>query len=285
VGAEIGVRKGLLVNPTEERLVAQLERVQQARKDPSMRPETIVVPVYDFPDKLAFLHTHGLHWDGLPELLMVDVPPTMLPASHNIMDSISSKLKESEDIAHGDIIEVEGQLVQVLKVSEEVNRASLINMVGMWNMEAEVTILKLLGSDESAAESADRDTLIPPAPDGNEALLKKILDDWRQVESFTFLVGGEQANDNPYNRMPIPLYYMLQHHRSSMNWDETFTREQGQYAWDNWDAIRHHARADLQGIGYALDGRYISSIASCAVLGPTLVQSRYQQGVKLASNN
>jgi len=67
--AEIGVRKELLANPDDFRLVEQLQRAQQARNDPFERPSAGCVPTWEAPNEYAFIYTHGLQWDGLPELV------------------------------------------------------------------------------------------------------------------------------------------------------------------------------------------------------------------------
>lgn len=68
-------------------------------------------------------------------------------------------------------------------VSEEVNRSLIVNHVGgYWNYEAEVMVLKL-PNEQNLPEARKRDVFVPPAPDGQEKRLKRILDKWRGVES------------------------------------------------------------------------------------------------------
>lgn len=94
-------------------------------------------------------------------------------------------------------------------VSEEANRAAMMNIVGRWNVNAEVTILKLLDED-NPHEPKDRETSIPPAPDGNEMRLRTILDKWHEAETFTLLIDSDEENENEYNRMTIPLSFIMQ---------------------------------------------------------------------------
>ncbi len=282
--AEIGARKGLLIDPENQELIEQLERVQEARNNPSPTERIRVVPIYDPPDTLGFVHTHGLVWKGIPELLMMDVPSRMLPLAIELVGTVATKLQDGTlDLSHGDTINIDGDRLQALTVWEDANRTAMINICGLLNEHCELIVLKLLDQD-NPPESRDRETSNPAAPDGNENRLKSILEKWRDVSSFMFLVDGDEENDNEYNRMEAPLSFVLMKQTTQSNWDETFTRQEGQYVWDNWEAIRHHARADLLGVGYALDGQYIRNIARHCQ-SPTIVQSRYQQGVKMATED
>ena len=280
--AEIGVRKGLLIAPENADLIEQLERVQEARNNPSQVVR--IVPIYDAPDTLGFVYTHGLVWKGIPELLMVDVPSGLMSLAVELIGTVAIGLeKGTMDLSHGDTINIDGDRLQALCVSEDENRIAMINICGYLNEHCELIVLKLL-DEENPLESRDRETSIPAAPDGNENRLKSILDKWRDVSSFTFFVDGDEENENAYNRMEVPLSLVLMKRTMQSNWDETFTRQEGQYTWDNWDAICHHARADLLNVGYALDGQYIRNIARHCQ-SPTIIQSRYQQGVKMATEH
>lgn len=282
--AEVGARKGLLIDPENALLIEQLERVQEARNNPTSRnPRCTVIPVYDAPDQYGFVYSHGLIWEGLPELLMMDVPSRKILLATSLIDAVATMLQEGDmNLLHGDTINVDGDRLQALMVSEEANRSEIINIGGAWNEEAEIVVLKLLDDKDNLPEPRDRETSIPPAPDSNETLLRSILDKWRGVESFTFLVDGEEENENEYNRMEVPLSFVLKVRSPHTNWDATFTDQEGRYTLENWEAIKHHARADLLGVSYELDGTYIQNIARHSQ-SPSVVQSRYRQGVKMAT--
>jgi len=97
-----------------------------------------------------------------------------------------------------------------------------------------------------------------------------------------FFVDRNEENENEYNRMSIPLSFMLKKGPTQQtNWGATLTKAEARYAYSKWGAVRHHARADLQGVGYALDRRCIRNIARHSQ-SASMVHSRYHQGAKLA---
>lgn len=54
------------------------------------------------------------------------------------------------------------------------------------------------------------------------------------------------------------------------SWFPLLTAKEGRYVWKHWDAIKHHARADILGVAFALGCPYIQDI-----------HTRYHQGVNL----
>lgn len=93
--AEIGVRKGLLLHPDNALLLQQLEHVQHARNNPSTRvPRVSITPIYDIPDKYGLVHSHGLIWEGLSELLMVDVPANKVLNAVDIVGTVAKQLQQ-----------------------------------------------------------------------------------------------------------------------------------------------------------------------------------------------
>ena len=118
-----------------------------------------------------------LFWDGLPELVMVDVPPLDIPLAVGIMNTVAAMLRDdgNRPMAHGETIAIgpdeERIVVQALQVSEEVHRAAMANTCTSWSEDAEIVILKMI-EGETDLESKERETFVPPAPEGNETLLR-----------------------------------------------------------------------------------------------------------------
>lgn len=99
-----------------------------------------------------------------------------------------------------------------LQVSEEVHRATMANACTSWSEDAEVIIHKKI-EGETDLELKEYETFLPPAPEGNETLLRGILDKWSDFESFTSFVDGHQTTRT--NTIVWPFQY-----HTCWEWDQ-----------------------------------------------------------------